>query len=70
MTPKQYQFNAGANRLGSGPMDMANPPQAWMPVRHRPLHLLDLMMLVAAIGLSLVSPAIMKAIIPAASHRN
>jgi hypothetical protein len=34
------------------------------------LHLLDLMALVAAVALTLVSPAIMKAIIPAASHHN
>jgi hypothetical protein len=34
------------------------------------LRLLDLMALVAAVALTLVSPAIMKAIIPAASHHN
>lgn len=36
----------------------------------RPLHLLDLMALVAAVALTLVSPAIMKAIIPAEDHHN
>ena len=36
----------------------------------RPLRLLDLMALVAAVALTLVSPAIIKAIIPAASHFN
>ena len=40
-----------------------------MPARRRPLHLLDLMALVAAVALTLVSPAIMKAIIPAASYK-
>ena len=39
-------------------------------VRRRPLMLLDLMLLIAAIALTLVSPGIMKAIIPVESHHN
>jgi hypothetical protein len=49
---------------------MPDPPKPARQARRRPLHLLDLMALVAAIALTLVSPAIMKAIIPAESHHN
>jgi hypothetical protein len=48
---------------------MAYAPKPAMQARRRPLHLLDLMALVAAVALTLVSPAIMKAIIPAASYQ-
>jgi hypothetical protein len=40
------------------------------PARRRPVRLLDLMALVAAIAFTLVSPAIMRAIIPAESLHN
>lgn len=46
-----------------------NPEDPPPPVR-RPLRVLDLMALVAAVALSLISPAVMKAIIPAESHHN
>ncbi len=49
---------------------MPDLPKPTGPAPRRPLHLLDLMALVAAVALTLVSPAIMKAIIPAASHHN
>ena len=49
---------------------MPDPPKTAGQVPHRPLHLLDLMALVAAVALTLVSPAIMKAIIPATNHQN
>jgi hypothetical protein len=49
---------------------MADPPKPARQAQRRPLHLLDLMALVVAVALTLVSPAIMKAIIPAASHHN
>ena len=48
---------------------MADAPKPARQARRRPLHLLDLMALVAAVALTLVSPAIMKAIIPAASYQ-
>jgi hypothetical protein len=54
----------------TGQWEMAEPPKPTKPSRHRPLHLLDLMAMVAAVALTLVSPAIMKAIIPADAHHN
>jgi hypothetical protein len=47
---------------------MPDPPKAARQTRRRPLHLLDLMALVVAVALTLVSPALMRAIIPAESH--
>ena len=49
---------------------MADPLEPAGQAPRRPLHLLDLMALVAAVAFTLVSPAIMKAIIPATSHHN
>jgi hypothetical protein len=48
---------------------MNEKPKSRGPNR-RPLRLLDLMALVAAVALTLVAPAIMRAIIPAESHHN
>ena len=45
------------------PMPSSRPPR-------RAVHLLDLMALVVAVAFTLVSPGIMKAIIPADSHHN
>ncbi len=53
-----------------GEQVMPDPPKPARSPRHRPVHLIDLMALFAAVALTLVSPGIMKAIIPAASHHN
>jgi hypothetical protein len=47
---------------------MAEPLKPPGLARRRPLHLRDLMAMVAAAALTLISPAIMKAIIPARSY--
>ena len=49
---------------------MVDPPKPARQAGRRPLHLLDLMALVAAVALTLISPAIMRAIIPANSYHN
>lgn len=49
---------------------MLEPPRSAERAPQRPLHLLDLMALVAAVALTLISPAVMRAIIPAANHHN
>lgn len=47
---------------------MPDPPKRSTQARRRPLYLLDLMALVAAVALTLVSPTVMSAIIPAESY--
>lgn len=49
---------------------MADRREPARRVAGRPLYLLDLMALVAAVALTIIAPGVMKAIIPAESHHN